>query len=62
LIADVENVLKNTLRSELSYIKKPHQNQRFVSVAKKCHTNGAWIMIMMMTVLGVGFVSHAILE
>jgi hypothetical protein len=61
LIADVENALRNILRYELSYIKKLHQNQRFVSVVKKFHINGLWIMIMMIIVLGAGCVSLAIL-
>jgi hypothetical protein len=61
LIADVASVLKNTLRYELSYIKKPHQNQKFVSVVKKCHINGVWIMIMTIIVLGAGSVNLAIL-
>jgi hypothetical protein len=61
LIVDVENVLRNILRSELSYIKKPHQNQKFVSAARKYLTNGVWIMIMKTIVLEAGFVSLAIL-
>jgi hypothetical protein len=61
LIADVGNVLRNILRLELSYIKKPLQDQKFVSVAKKYHINGAWIMIMMIIVLGAGFANHVIL-
>jgi hypothetical protein len=62
LIVDVENVLRNTLRSESSYIKKLHQNQKFVSVARKYRINGVWIMIMMIIVLGAGSVNLAILE
>jgi hypothetical protein len=61
LIVDVESALRNILRYESSYIKKLHQNQKFVSVVKKFLTNGLWIMIMMIIVLGDGYVSLAIL-
>jgi hypothetical protein len=61
LIADVGNVSKNILKLESSYIKRLHQDQKFVSVARKYLINGAWIMIMKMILLGVGFVSLAIL-
>jgi hypothetical protein len=61
LIVDVENALRNILRLELSYIKKPLQDQRFASVAKKYRINGAWIMIMMIIALEAGSVSLVIL-
>jgi hypothetical protein len=61
LIVDVANVLKNILRSELSYIKKLPQDQKFASAVKRFLINGLWIMTMMIIVLGAGSVSLVIL-